>query len=165
MRYMALGVLVCGCLSLGTPAHAQTADPQIVAPINKFVEAFNKGDAAGAAATMVADDDLVIIDEVAPFAWRGAQALPAWGAALERHDKAAGITDQKVTVGAATRVETEGDTAYVIVPATYTFTQKGVAMHESAQMTVVLKKVAGAWMIHGWTWTGPTAKPVGAAAR
>jgi hypothetical protein len=28
-------------------------------------------------------------------------------------------------------------------------------MREAAQMTVVLKKGAGGWLIHGWTWTGP----------
>ena len=75
-----------------------------------------------------------------------------------------GITDQKVVLGAPTRVEVEGTSAYVIVPATYTFTQKGVAMRAVSQMTVALKKGAGGWLIHGWTWTGP--KPTrGSAAK
>lgn len=34
-------------------------------------------------------------------------------------------------------------------------------MSEAAQMTFVLKKGAGGWLIHGWTWTGP--KPSAAA--
>ena len=50
----------------------------------------------------------------------------------------------------------------MIVPATYTFSEKGVAMRAASQMTFTLKKGAGGWLIHGWTWTGP--KPTKAAA-
>jgi ketosteroid isomerase-like protein len=74
------------------------------------------------------------------------------------------VTDQKVTIKAPTRVETAGDSAYVIVPSVYEFKLKGVPMRETAQMTFVLKKGADGWLIHGWTWTGPRAKKVAAAA-
>ena len=93
-----------------------------------------------------------------PFLWRGAEALKTWAADLERDAKKHGITDQKVSIGSATRVEMDGDNAYVIVPAVYTFKQTGVAMRESAQMTFSLKKGAAGWLIHGWTWTGPKPK-------
>jgi hypothetical protein len=129
-----------------------------MAPINKFMEAFNKGDAAGAAATHAAGADLVIIDEVAPFLWRGPQAFQAWAADLARDEKKRSVTDQKVTLGAATRIETDGTAAYVVVPSVYTYKQAGVAMRETAQMTFSLKKSAAAWLIHGWTWTGPKPK-------
>jgi hypothetical protein len=140
---------------MDSPVQAQTADPQVMAPINKFMEAFNKGDVAGAAATHAAEADLVIIDEVSPFVWRGAQAFQMWAADLERNDRKEGITDQKVSIGAATRVESDGTGAYVIVPSVYSYNQKGVAMRETAQMTFTLKKGPGGWLIHGWTWTGP----------
>ena len=136
MRHVTLGALVCVCVSLGSSMQAQTADPQLMAPINTFIDAFNKGDIAGAAATHAAEADLVIIDEVPPFLWRGAQALQAWAADLQREDKKQGISDEKVSIGAATRVETDGVAAYVVVPAVYTFKQGGEAMRESAQMTV-----------------------------
>ncbi len=157
MRNLTFGTLVCLCVSLGlgASAQAQTPDPKIVAPINAFLEAFNKGDMAGAAATHAATAELVIIDEVPPYAWRGPQAFTAWATDLEKHDKAKGVTGQKVTLGAPTRVESDGTAAYVIAPALYTFTEKGVAMREAAQMTFVLKKGAAGWLIHGWTWTGP----------
>jgi hypothetical protein len=47
-----------------------------------------------------------------------------------------------------------------VVPAVYTYKERGVAMREAAQMSFVLKKSAGGWLIHGWTWTGPKAEPV-----
>jgi ketosteroid isomerase-like protein len=155
MRYLALGALVCLCASASL--RAQAADPQVMAPITKFVEAFNKGDMAGAAATHAADADLVIIDEVSPFIWRGAKALQTWVADLDRDAKKHGITDQKVTLSPPTRVETTAAEAYVIVPTVYSFKENGVAMREAAQMTLTLKKDAGGWLIHGWAWTGPKA--------
>ena len=155
MRYLALGALVCLCLSVGSAVQAQSPDPQLTAPITKFVDAFNKGDMAGAAATHSAGADLVIIDEVPPYLWRGAKALQTWAADLEADAKKKGITDQKVTISAATRVESTATAAYVVVPAVYTFKEKGVAMSETAQFTFSLQKGAAGWLIHGWTWTGP----------
>lgn len=156
MRYLALGVLACLCL--GTSAQAQTPDPQMMAPINTFIDTFDKGDMAGAAATHAAGADLVIVDEVAPFLWRGPQAFQSWAGDLDRDAKKRGITDQHVSVGAATRVEVDGDSAYVIVPSVYDFKQSGAAMRETAHMTFALKKGPTGWLIHGWTWTGPRAK-------
>jgi hypothetical protein len=100
---------------------------------------------------------------VSPCPWRGPQAFQTWGADLESDAKKKGITDQVVTIRAATRDETTGDQAYVVVPAVYTFKEKGVAMREPAQFTFVLKKSAGGWPIHGWTSTGP--RPTAAAAK
>jgi len=154
MRYLVLGAIAGACM-VGSPVLAQTADPQIMAPITKFMDAFNKGDVAGAAATHLADADLAIIDEVPPYQWRGVQAFQTWAADLERDDKKNGITDESVRIGPATRVETDGAAAYVVVPATYTIKQQGVAMRESAQMTFSLNKTPSGWLIHGWTWTGP----------
>lgn len=154
MRYLMLSVLA---LCVVSPGQAQTADPQIMAPINKFLDAFNKGDVAGAAAAHASGADLVIIDEVAPFLWRGAQAVKAWAADLEAESRKNGMTDEKVTLRPATRTETSGTDAYVVVPAVYSFKQKGVAMVENANMTFTLKKGPSGWLIHGWTWTGATA--------
>jgi hypothetical protein len=160
MRYLVAGALAC--LSMTTPAFAQATDPAVVAPITTFMTAFNKGDVAGAAATHAAVADLVIVDEVAPYAWHGPKAFQTWAADLGASDAKAGITEQKVVIGAPTRVEVAGTRAYVIVPATYTYTQKGVAMRAASQMTFTLQKDAGGWLIHGWTWTGPKASKAAA---
>ena len=160
MRYLTLGAIVCLVVGVSAGARAQTTDPQMMAPINKFIEAFNKGDMATAGATHSATADLVIVDEVPPFTWHGAQAFQAWATALDADAKKNGMSDAKVTLRAPTRVETAGTDAYVIVPAVFTFKQKGVAMREAAQMTFILKKEASGWLIHGWTWTGPRPQKV-----
>jgi hypothetical protein len=164
LRYLTLGAIVCAGMFVGTAAHAQTPDPQMLAPIKKFNETFNKGDLPGAAATHAAVADLFILDEVAPYAWHGAKAFDTWIADLDADSKKNGITDQSVNIGAPTRVESDGSAAYVVVPSTYSFKEKGVAMRESAQMTFLLKKGPSGWLIHGWTWTGPRAKKAAGAA-
>ena len=131
---------------------------RMMAPITRFMEAFNKGDAAGAAATHAAEADLSILDEVPPYHWQGPKAFQAWAADLEADAKKRGVTDQNVTISASTRVETNGAAAYVIVPAVYTFKEGGVAKRATAQMTFTLKKGAAGWLIHAWTWTGQRAE-------
>jgi hypothetical protein len=161
MRYFILGAILCLCAGTGAIAQAPAPDPQVMVPITRFVAAFNAGGTAAATATH-AEGDLVIVDEVPPFLWRGAQAFQTWAADLEKDATRRGITDQKVTISAPARVETSGTDGYVIVPAVYAFTERGVAKRERAQMTFALKKGAGGWLIHGWTWTGP--KPQSAPA-
>src|SRR4029453_18620766 len=140
MRTLAFTLLAS--IAVVSPAFAQATDPAVVAPINAFLEAFNKGDVAGAAATHGADASLVIIDEAAPDIWHGAKAVQTWASDLGASDTKAGITDQKVVLSAPTRVEVAGTGAYVIAPAVYTFKEKGVAMRAASQMTFTLKKGA-----------------------
>jgi ketosteroid isomerase-like protein len=153
MRYWVIGAVIG--LAVGGYAGAETPDPALMAPIQKFVDSFNAGDVAGAAATHAATADLAIIDEVPPHLWRGAQAFQAWAADLDGYAQKNGITDQGVTISTPIRQETSGDLACVVVPAVYAFKQGGVSMREAAHMTLVLKKGADGWLIHGWTWTGP----------
>jgi ketosteroid isomerase-like protein len=159
MRILTLAILVAFVFAV--PASAQSPDAELMAPIQKFIDSFNKGDIAAAGATHATGADLTITDEVAPYVWRGPKAFTAWAGDLDTDAKKNGLTEQMVTVSKPTRIERSGDQAYVVVPTVYTFKVKGTAMREAAQMTVVLRKGASGWLIHGWTWTGP--KPRAAA--
>ena len=79
MRRLALAAVAC--LMTATAVSA-APDPQLVAPIQKFIDSFNKGDAAAAAATHSATEHLAIIDEVAPYLCAGARRFrpgpPTW---------------------------------------------------------------------------------------
>jgi hypothetical protein len=161
MRYLKIGAVLW--VLLGAAASAQQAtNTELMAPIQKFIDSFNKGDMAGAAATHAAGPGLAIIDEVPPYHWTGADAFKTWSEALDADAKKNGMTEPKVTVSAPTRVESSGDRAYVVVPAVFTYKLRGVPMREAAQMAFVLQKSASGWLIQGWTWTGP--KPKRAAA-
>lgn len=74
--------------------------------------------------------------------------------------QAEGSSDALMKYGAPTQTEVEGDVAYVVIPAVYTFKLRGQAMTEKGLMTFVLHRESGAWKIASWTWTGEPARAV-----
>jgi len=147
---IALAALVC--------ASAAQADTGVDTTIRQFGDAFNKGDVKVAKALHVAKP--VIIDEVGPHLWTGPKAFDGWLADVAKSDAAEGKTGGQAALSAPTREVVSGDRAYVIVPSTYTFRQKGKTLREAAQMTFVLTKVSSGWKIAAWTWTGQEGVPV-----
>lgn len=145
-------------------AGAATPEAQLMAPIHLFVDSFNKGDLK-AAATAFSPTGLAIIDDVSPHVWVGANAVETWNKALAAGDQTEGDTDGAVTIGKPTRQVVSGDRGYVVLPAVYTFKEKGVAMREVAQMVYALQKGTSGWQITGWTWVGTTPKPAAGAAK
>ncbi len=140
------------------PAASAAPTGDVTAPIRKFLDGFNSGDVK-AAYSAYATGDITIVDELAPHRWMGPHAAQAWAAAYTRHAQATGVTDGVVKYEAPTRTEIEGNLAYVIVPTTYIYKEKGKALTEEGQMTFVLHAEAGAWKIRGWTWTGVKPHP------
>ena len=122
-------------------------------PIHQFIDGFNKGDTNSAFAAYVSGD-VVIVDEFAPHLWTGPHAAQNWAADFDKMTKAEGSSDASVKYGASTHTEVEGDVAYVVIPTTYNFKQKGQVMTEKGQMTFVLHQESGTWKIASWTWTG-----------
>ena len=137
---------------------AHAANPAVEAPVHQFLDGFNKGDVKSAKAAHVAAPS--ISDEIAPHHWSGPAAFDTWVADLTKSEAAEGKSGGQVTLGKVSREVISGAHAYVIVPATYTFQQKGKTMHEVSQMTFVLAKMPTGWKIQAWTWTGPEASPV-----
>ncbi|HLY80044.1 MAG TPA: nuclear transport factor 2 family protein [Caulobacteraceae bacterium] len=156
-------IIAAGALALCTgplvvsAARAAPAD-DIAATINQFIAAFDKGDIKGAAATHDTAN-LTIIDEVAPYVWKGPKAFDGWLHDLTSGDAKAGISGESVAISPPSRVEVDGDNAYAVAPAVYSFKDHGAAMHEPAQMTFALHKGAVGWKITAWTWTGPKPTP------
>ena len=149
--------LVGGVLSVFV-AFAATGE-DVVAPLRQFIDAFNKGDTAGAYATY-AKGEITIVDEFAPHRWTGTHAAQDWATAYDKHAQVTGVSDGQVKYGAPTRIEREGEFAYVIMPTEYLYKEHGKAMDEKGQITAVLHKEGDAWKIQAWTWSGE--KPHGA---
>jgi ketosteroid isomerase-like protein len=161
MRIITLGFMAA--LAAAGAAAAATSTASLEKPIHQFIDGFDKGDMV-AVAGAYAPGDITIVDEVAPYLWRGPDAVKAWAADLDKDIQTRGLSDASVTLGGVARAEVEGDKAYVIMRATYAYKQHGVAMHEPARMTYTLNKTADGWKITGWAWSGPYPTPVGAAA-
>jgi ketosteroid isomerase-like protein len=141
---LALAVLAQGT----TAAQDKTA---IMATVHHFVDAFNKGDAKTATAACAAQTS--IIDEFPPHAWHGPGACAKWLADFEADAKRNGITESVVTLGSPRHVEITTDRAYVVVPADFTYKQRGKVVKETGSVfTVVLQSSGAGWRIVAWAW-------------
>ena len=152
IRALPLAVLAFGMVA----AHAQST-PE--AAVRSFMDGFNAGDMAKAAA-INSPSGTNIIDEFPPYTWNGAKAFDDWSAAFDANSKALGVTDPKVTLGAPVVKNITSGQAYLTYPSLYTYKLKGISMHETGHVAIVLRKEASAWKIAGWTWTGTVPKPV-----
>ena len=154
MRMVIAGLVAC--VALAHAACAATSD-DVVRPIHQFIDGFNRGDTASGFAAY-ASGPVSIIDEFAPHLWVGPDAPHEWAADYGKHAAATGVSDGVVKDGAPTLVSVTGDVAYVVIPAVYTYKEKGRPMSEEARMTFVLK--AGPdWKIAAWTWNGTKPHP------
>ena len=154
-----VSALVFAAALAAASAAQAAADTAVEAPIRAMLAAFNRGDVAAAKATHIAAP--MILDEpTAPFTWSGPTAFDDWVAALGRSEAAAGKTGGTVALGAVTRESVEGDRAYVVLPSTYSFQQRGHAMRETGTMTFALVRQPAGWKIAAWAWTSPVAVPV-----
>ncbi|MFC3071187.1 nuclear transport factor 2 family protein [Phenylobacterium soli] len=153
----ALGLMLAPAFAASAPpAKAEKPAPP-EATVRHFIDSFNKGDLKAAAATHTAD--AVIIDEMPPHVWRGPNAFQAWTGDLQKASQAAGQTDERVTLGPAVRSDVNGETAYAVVKATFSFKQKGKSMSEPAEMVAALRREGGGWKIAGWAWSGGAPHP------
>ena len=164
MRCLTVGLVV---LSLAGAAGAQAPDAQMIAPIQKFIDSFNKGDMPGAAATHAATADLSITDEVSPYLWRGPQALTTWAADLESDAKKRGIHRSD---GHAQRTHEErNERRSGLCGCTRPSTRSRNAASQCARLApddVRAEKDRRILVrIDAWTWTGPKPQKVAGTAK
>ena len=141
-------VLFAVLLTLAAPAFADDkADAAAT-----VTHLFTSPDFAAAAKTDCAPD-AVVIDDFAPHAWHGATACVDWAHDYAAMAKREGIVPGKLTLGKMHRVDVTGDRAYVVVPADFTFTQKGKTVATTGNtVTAALHKTKAGWLITGWSW-------------
>jgi ketosteroid isomerase-like protein len=148
--------ILAGILLASSPIAATPAD--VTKPVRQFIDGFNSGDLKSAYASY-ATGDITIVDEFAPHRWVGPHAPQQWAADYDKHAQATGVTDGKVTYGEPTRIEIEGNVAYVILPTVYLYKEHGKPLQEEGQVTAVLHLEPTGWKMRGWTWSGVKPHP------
>jgi hypothetical protein len=140
-------------LVVGPAAASEKSEKtEVMAPVHQFIDGLNKGDTKTALAACAAPSS--VIDEFPPYGWQGATACADWANDFAADSKKNGITDAIVTLGKPRHVDITGDRAYVVVPTTYTYKQKGKPVTESGSiLTAALQKSAAGWRMTGWAWT------------
>ena len=137
-------------LATASPALANGEQDAVLAPVHIFIDAMNKADVNAAAAAFT--PDVTMVDEFAPFLWRGPHALAQWAADGEAAGKAAKMSDQSMALGTPLSVAIAGSRAYAIVPAQLDFKEAGRPVRETGRFTFALTKTGAGWRIAAWSW-------------
>ncbi len=127
--------------------------------VRHYIDGFNRGDATAMAAAFAIPGS--ILDGMAPHVWHGPTAAQDWYRDVLAEGEDAGVSGYAVTLGEPLHVDVTGDSAYVVVPASMTFTTRGRQVTQSgALFTVALHKLNQEWRIVAWAWAkGSTAIP------
>jgi len=129
---------------------------QPLSVVQQYIDAFNRGDSRVMDALCV--DPMSILDGMAPHVWHGPTATQDWYKDVLAEGEHLSAKDYHVTLGEALHATVTGDGAYVVVPATMTFTLKGQRVTQSgAFFTVALRKLPAGWRLASWAWTKGTA--------
>ena len=143
------------------PAPAATAAPAATPAddatkfVTGIIDKFNGGDVK--AWLSAQDDNALIVDEFPPHTWSGAGSPKKWLDAYAKDAETNGITGGRVDYGQPLQARSDGSNAYVVLPTTYRFMQKGQKMAEPSSMTFVMKRDGDAWKITSWTYSATAA--------
>jgi hypothetical protein len=126
-----------------------------MATVERYIDAFNKGDAEAMAATFAVPG--AILDGMAPHVWLGPTVSQDWYRDVLIEGEQHGASGYFVTLGEPLHNNTTGESAYVVVPATMTFKVKGQKVTQTgALFTLALRKLTEGWRIAAWAWAKGT---------
>jgi ketosteroid isomerase-like protein len=95
-------------------------------------------------------DDVVIVENFAPYVFRGPGAVARWRAGFRDH--AATLSGLVITFGTAQDFSSDGETAYFALPTRWTGKSDGQAFEEDGGWAFVLKKQGRNWHIACYAW-------------
>lgn len=156
MRAMFLSVLTAALMASATPTFAAPIDDATVS-ITSVLDKFNSGDINAFFAAH--RDGALIVDEFAPFVWGGPQSVQRWASDYDVDAKRRGIRDGRIDYGKPIQANSDGTSAYIVLPTTYRFTQNGTKMAGAGSMTFVMAHELTGWKISSWTYSGATSTP------
>lgn len=141
---------------IATPAAAGPAE-EATAAVTSWLDKFNAGDIPAFLAGH--RDGALIVDEFAPFLWGGTGSAQRWLEDYGKDSTARGISGGRVDYGKPIQAVSDGKAAYIVLPTTYRFVQKGTKMAGPGSMAFVMTRSAGAWKISSWTYAGASPAP------
>ncbi len=155
LRSYLIGIAIAS-VAISAPAAAQTAPADEATKfVTTIIDKFNAGDAK--AWLSAQQDNTLIVDEFAPHVWSGAGSPQRWLDAYANDTKQKGVSGGRVDYGKPLQATSDGKTAYLVLPTTYRFVQKGIKMAEPSSMTFVMTRAGDAWKIASWTFSASAA--------
>ncbi len=122
-----------------------------MAAVLQYVDAFNTGDPKAMAAACA--DPIQILDGMSPHVWQGPTAAEDWWRDVLTEGEHLGASGYHISLGEPRHVDVTGDYAYVVVPATMTFSIQGKQVTQTGSFfTVALRNVGAEWRLTAWAW-------------
>jgi ketosteroid isomerase-like protein len=125
----------------------------IVLAVTDMVDAVNRGDFASAIAAF--SDAPAIVEDVAPFRWKGAGSVSAWLSAMGANAARLDVQAVVMELGQPTRIELDGEAAYALFPGRLKLAKDGGDLVADGTLTFTLERAGGRWLVDTLAWSGP----------
>jgi ketosteroid isomerase-like protein len=133
-------------------ASAQSAPPEAIVRLsNVVVHAGNTGDGSSLAHAFT--PDATVVDENAPFVWRGSSAGADWWGQLAANMKRAHLSNMRVTNVHLGEYRHSVNGAYLVQSMTISGLRAGKPFAESGTMTYTFHEADGSWWISSMVWS------------
>ncbi|MGB6414036.1 MAG: DUF4440 domain-containing protein [Candidatus Cybelea sp.] len=150
VRTIAAFLLLAFAPALAVAAPKPPPEP-ILKLVNTVIAATNTDDAAALAGLFT--DDAVVVDENAPFAWRGAGAGVAWWHVVDAVTQKAKLQHVKAVDVRLGEFRQSATDAYLVQALTVTGTAGTKPFAEAGTMTYTFHNAGGRWLISTMIWT------------
>jgi hypothetical protein len=149
-----LAMALFALLDPGTAGAEESPSAAMMQPVRQLV-AFMSTLPTGRHATMFATHDVCIVENFAPFVFKGRNAVARWESGFRAH--AAELTDLAASFDAAHDFSAAGNRVYFALPTTWTGRDGGRPFEEHGVWAFVLEKTSAAadharWRIVGYGW-------------
>jgi hypothetical protein len=140
-RVIALAVVV---FAAGSALASDKSDIMLV------LKQWNDPDMIKSAASCA--NDAAILDVIPPYEWRGPGACAIFAKAFDAFAQKEAMAGAIGTMSKPRQFDVVGDRAYLSVPTTYRYTQKGKPVKDTGMMAFALQKTAAGWRITALSW-------------
>ncbi len=141
------------CAAVVPPPTQAAPQDDVRATVQRFVDAMNTGDFAGALSVC---GTATIVDQMAPYVFTGPDGCQRWIRAVTASLQTAGVTGLNATMEPTTSVEVGDGIAYIVSPLKFAVTMKGDRAVKNAVGTFVLSRGPDGWKFSHVTMARPS---------
>ena len=123
----------------------------MLAPIRILARFIATAEEAGLQDAFAAED-VVVVENFAPFVFAGPDAFARWREGFRSHVDRDGLSELQWRFGEAQDFAHEGETVYFVLPTTWTGRTHGRAFSEHGGWAFVLDEDLGRWRIRSYAW-------------
>jgi len=146
---------IAGFLVLAVAPDFAIAAPNVPPPIlrlaNAAMHAANANDASAFAGLYT--DNAIVVDEIPPFVWRGANAGTSWWHVVAAEAQKLKMTHLKAIGIRVGEFRSSPTDAYLVEPMSVTAIANGKPFVEPGTTTYTFHKVGETWLISSQIWT------------